>query len=58
MLIVVINNMECPVCGSPQPHVYQDKYEQLICLGCRAQDKETVVKLENPGVVIGRYIQN
>ncbi len=57
-IIVIVDNIECPVCESLQPHVYQDKEERLICLGCRKQGRETVIKLENPGVVIGRYIQN
>ena len=58
MLTIVLTNIECPVCESPQLHVYQDKEERLICLGCRKQGRETVIKLVNPGVIIGRFVQN
>ena len=58
MLIIVIDNWECPVCESQQPHVYQDKQEQLVCLRCWKEGRDTVIKLVNPGVVIGRHIKN
>ena len=56
MLTIVLNNIPCKVCGS-LPHIYQDKEEQLVCLNCRKQGRDTIIKLTD-GVVIGRYIQN
>ena len=57
-ITIVLDNIYCPKCEKPEIFVYLDKDEKLICLGCRKQGRETVIKLVNPGVVIGRFIQN
>lgn len=52
-LTVIVRDFPCRICQEDTPHVYQDKEEQLVCMKCRAEGRETVVKLDKPNVAIG-----